>query len=133
MTVFADTFALIAWLNPRDDSQALVTAYLAGFTGQLVTTEWVLLELADALSAPTARSLAAAFLQAVRADPLFDVIAYDPAVYQAGFDLFAARPDKAWALTDCISFAVMDQRNLTEALTADHHFEQAGFRALFKV
>jgi predicted nucleic acid-binding protein len=105
MTVFADTFALIAWLNPRDDSHASVTAYLDGFTGRLVTTEWVLMEVADALSAPTARSTAVAFLQAVRADPLFDVIGYDLAVYGAGFDLFAARPDKAWSLTDCIAFA----------------------------
>ncbi len=132
MTVFADTFALLAWLNPHDDSHPRVTAYLDGFTEQLVTTEWVLMELADALSAPAARSTAVAFLQAVRADPMFDVIGYDPAVYRAGFDLFAARPDKAWSLTDCISFAVMTERGLSEALTADHHFEQAGFRALFK-
>ena len=52
MTVFADTFALIAWLNPRDSAHAVVAAYLDGFTGRLVTTEWVLMELADALSAP---------------------------------------------------------------------------------
>jgi predicted nucleic acid-binding protein len=109
-----------------------VTAYLDGFTGRLVTTEWVLMELADALSAPTARATAVAFLKAVRADPLFDIVGYDPAVHRAGFDLFAARPDKAWPLTDCISFAVMTERGLSEALTADHHFEQAGFRAVFK-
>ena len=132
MTVFADTFALIAWLNPRDNAHAPVTAYLDDFAGLLVTTEWVLMELADALSAPMARPTAVAFLQAVRADPSFDVIGYDPAVYRAGFDLFAARPDKAWPLTDCISFAVMTERGLSEALTADHHFEQAGFRAVFK-
>ena len=90
------------------------------------------MEVADALSAPTARSTAVAFLKAVRADPLFDVVGYGPAVYQAGFDLFAARPDKAWSLTDCISFSVMAQRGLSDALTADHHFEQAGFRAVFK-
>jgi len=53
-------------------------------------------------------------------------------VYQAGFDLFATRPDKDWHLTDCISFAVMTERGLSEALTADHHFEQAGFQAVFK-
>jgi predicted nucleic acid-binding protein len=133
MTVFVDTFALIAWLNPRDDAHVQVTAYLDGFSGQLVTTEWILMELADALAAPTARNQAVAFLQAVRADPMFDVVGYDPAVYQAGFDLFAARPDKGWSLTDCISFAVMTRRKLTDALTADHDFEQAGFRALFKV
>jgi predicted nucleic acid-binding protein len=132
MTVFADTFALIAWLNPSDEFHAEVTDYLDSFTGRLVTTEWVLMELADALSAPIARGTAVAFLQAVRADPLFDIIGYDAVVYQAGFDLFVARPDKAWSLTDCISFSVMTERRLSEALTADHDFEQAGFRAVFK-
>jgi hypothetical protein len=132
MTAFADTFALIAWLNPRDDAHALVAAYLDGFTGRLVTTEWVLMELADALSAPEARATTVAFLRAVRADPLFDIVGYVPTVYQAGFDLFASRPDKAWSLTDCISFGVMAERGLSEALTADHHFEQAGFRVVFK-
>ena len=104
MTVFADAFALIAWLNPRDNAHALVAAYLDDFTGQLLTTEWVLMEVADACRRRRRRA-AAAFLQAVRADPLFEVVGYDPAVYQAGFDLFASRPDKAWSLTDCISFA----------------------------
>ena len=99
MTVFVDTFALIAWLNPRDDAHTLVAAYLDGFTGRLVTTEWVLMELADALSAPEARTTVVAFLQAVRADPLFDVVGYVPTVSQAGFDLFASRRDKGWSLS----------------------------------
>lgn len=90
------------------------------------------MELADALSAPEARSPAVAFLNAVRADPLFDVVGYVSTVYQAGFDLFASRPDKTWSLTDCISFGVMTERGLSEALSADHHFEQAGFKAVFK-
>ena len=131
MTVFADAFALIAWLNPRDDAHEKVSAYLAGFTGRMVTTEWVLMEVADALSSPLARTKTAEFLQTVRADPLFEVVDYLPEVYQAGFDLFANRPDKAWSLTDCISFAVMSEQGLTDALTADRHFEQAGFRAVF--
>ena len=132
MTAFADTFALIAWLNPRDSAHERVTAYLGMFTGRLLTTEWVLMEFADALSTPSARSIAVAFLQAVRADPLFEVVGYDPAVYQAGFTLFSARWDKEWSLTDRISFVVMTERGLIDALTADHHFEQAGFRAAFK-
>ena len=97
-----------------------------------MTTEWVLMEVADALSVPVARSTVVAFLQAIRSDPLFGIVDYERTIYQAGFNLFASRPDKAWHLTDCISFAVMTQRGLSEALTADHHFEQAGFRAVFK-
>jgi predicted nucleic acid-binding protein len=92
MTVFADTFALIAWLNPRDDSHASVTAYLDGFKGRLLTTEWVPVELADALSGPAARETAVAFLRAVRADELFEVVAHDQAVYQAGFRHFRHPP-----------------------------------------
>lgn len=49
---------------------------------------------------------------------------------QRGRDLFAARMDKAWSLTDCVSFVVMKDLALTEALTTDHHFRQAGFHAL---
>jgi predicted nucleic acid-binding protein len=90
------------------------------------------MELADALSTPEARSTAVAFLQAVRADPQFEVVGYSQTVYQAGFVLFANRPDKAWSLTDCISFGVMTEHALTEALTADQHFAQAGFRIMFK-
>ena len=123
MIVFVDTFAMIAWLNPRDAHHTVVAAYLDSFTGRLLTTDWVLTELADALCAPEAPSRAAEFLKAVRADPMFVVVPYDQDIYDAGFELYANRPDKAWSLTDCVSFAVMTDRNVTEALTADHHFE----------
>lgn len=132
MIAFADSFALIAWLNPRDQAHAMVAAYLEAFTGQLITTEWILMEVADALSAPESRAKVADFLRAVRAASMFDVVPYSPAAYQAGFDLFAARPDKAWSMTDCISFQIMSDRGLSDALTVDRHFEQAGFRAVFK-
>jgi len=49
-----------------------------------------------------------------------------------GVTLYASRPDKQWSLTDCISFEIMRERGVTEALTGDHHFEQAGFMALLK-
>jgi len=46
--------------------------------------------------------------------------------------MYQRRPDKNWSLTDCISFVVMQDHGITEALTGDHHFEQAGFVALLK-
>lgn len=49
-----------------------------------------------------------------------------------GIELYSQRPDKNWSLTDCISFQVMKSFGITEALTGDHHFEQAGFVALLK-
>jgi uncharacterized protein len=51
-------------------------------------------------------------------------------LFDEGIHLFAERPDKEWSLTDCISFIIMREYDLTDALTADHHFEQAGFRIL---
>ena len=51
-------------------------------------------------------------------------------LFAQGVGHFAKRPVKEWSLTDCISFEVMAELGLTDALTADHHFEQAGFRAL---
>lgn len=53
-------------------------------------------------------------------------------LFEQGINLFRKRPDKEWSLTDCISFVVMQQHNVSEALTADHHFEQAGFAAILK-
>ncbi len=48
-----------------------------------------------------------------------------------GLDLYQSRPDKAWSLTDCISFIVMGDERLDDALTGDRHFAQAGFVPVF--
>lgn len=45
-------------------------------------------------------------------------------------ELFRERSDKEWSLTNCLSFVVMGELSLVDALAADHHFTQAGFRAL---
>jgi uncharacterized protein len=87
---------------------------------------------ADALSSPGIRGHVHKFLLRLATDPKTQVVAADAAWYERGLALYAARPDKSWSLTDCISFEVMTELGLTEALTADHHFEQAGFRALLK-
>jgi hypothetical protein len=53
-------------------------------------------------------------------------------LFDRGVALYESRPDKEWSLTDCISFVVMADHGITEALTGDRHFEQAGFVALLK-
>jgi len=50
---------------------------------------------------------------------------------ERGLKLYTERPDKDWSLTDCISFVVMEEHGIIEALTGDHHFEQAGFKPVF--
>jgi hypothetical protein len=69
-------------------------------------------------------------LQTLEADPQLEIVPLSDRLYQKAFQLFCSRPDKEWGLIDCISFVVMQERGLTEALTTDKHFQQAGFRAL---
>ncbi|MCP4645192.1 MAG: type II toxin-antitoxin system VapC family toxin [bacterium] len=98
----------------------------------MITTEFVLVELANHLRAPRDRALFLRFHKMLREDPGTCIVPASSESISSGLALYADRPDKAWSLTDCISMAVMRKRNLTEVLTADHHFEQAGFRALLQ-
>jgi hypothetical protein len=56
----------------------------------------------------------------------------DSQLLERAMQLMNERQDKDWSLTDCTSFIVMKDRGIHEALTADRHFEQAGFAALLK-
>lgn len=87
--------------------------------------------MADALCDPPNRSTFLALIRALQKDPFTEIVPATPDLFDRGLDLYARRPDKTWSLTDCISFVVMTERGLTEALTGDRHFEQAGFQALF--
>jgi uncharacterized protein len=130
--VFADTFYFVALLNPSDS--AFQRAHVATSTqrSKLVTTRWVLAELGNMLSKPPMRAAFSNTLEALTFDPSVVIVDDDKRWFAEGVELYAARLDKEWSLTDCISFAVMKDRGITEALTGDHHFEQAGFRAVLK-
>jgi predicted nucleic acid-binding protein len=67
-----------------------------------------------------------------RSDPLTIVAAGEQELLRRGLRRYAERTDKLWTLTDCVSFVVMEDYGVSDALTGDHHFEQAGFRALLK-
>ncbi len=62
-----------------------------------------------------------------------NIIPASTALMEEGISLFESRTDKRWGLTDCISFEVMRENGVVDALSADHHFEQAGFRALLRM
>jgi len=88
------------------------------------------LEIANALSGQRYRRAAMELLQSLEADPRVKIIPLSEALYAQAFRLYCERPDKEWGLTDCISFVVMQDRKITESLTTDEHFQQAGLRAL---
>jgi predicted nucleic acid-binding protein len=94
---------------------------------QLVTTEFVLIEVADALSAPAIRTQTVAFINGLRHLAILYIVPANSSLLADGWMLYSQRPDKEWSLTDCISFVVMTHEHMTRAFTSDHHFEQAGF------
>jgi predicted nucleic acid-binding protein len=71
-------------------------------------------------------------LEALEADPRVEICPMSAELYSRAFQLYRQRPDKEWGLTDCISFIVMSDRGITEALTTDLHFRQMGFRVLLR-
>lgn len=129
---FADTAYYLALLNARDEYHERAKHTSAGLQGQILTTTWVLTEVADAFSKPGQRDIAAAFLQELLADPRVIVIPPSMDLFNRGLAFYSRRPDKDWSLTDCLSFVVMEERGLTEALATDRDFAQAGFVALLK-
>ncbi len=134
-TVFADTGFWIALLNPRDSlhEKACELDASPGIR-DIITTEMVLTELLnDAGSRDQKfRHTASVFVDGLLDDPAVTIIAQSSNQFWDAADLFAERSDKAWSLTDCASFLVMQQNGISEALTFDRHFEQMGFKALLR-
>lgn len=89
-----------------------------------------MLEIGNSLSKLRYRTAAVALLRALESDPQIEIVDWSLEDYQAVLNLFGQRPDKEWGLVDCFSFVVMQRLEITLALTADHHFNQAGFQAL---
>ncbi len=101
---------------------------------KLVTTNYVITELVALLSSPLRlpRPMIVAFIQSLKSSPCICIVHIDAATDEQAWQLLKQRQDKTWSLVDCASFVVMQQRGAMEALTTDHHFEQAGFVRLLK-
>lgn len=129
--LFADSFYYLALANRRDSAHRRALRQAESLAAPIVTTAWVLTEVANSMSRARDRAGFSTLLQLIRADAEVTIIPASQDLFERGINLYR-RPDKDWSLSDCISFVVMKERRLTEALTGDHHFEQAGFRALLK-
>jgi predicted nucleic acid-binding protein len=93
----------------------------------LVTTEVVLLEVANALCTSAWRAKGVKLIDGFRSVSNLRIIPADTMLLAEGWELYRSRSDKEWSLTDCISIAVMQKEDLNQVFTSDHHFEQAGF------
>ena len=128
--LFADSFYYLALLNPDDAAHAEAVELARSLRCRVVTTAFVIIEIADAMGSARQRGNVLALLENLGSDPNLNIVPPTQDLYEAGLDLYAQRPDKDWSLTDCISFSVMMRNDITDALTADRHFQQAGFNAL---
>lgn len=127
--LFADTSFFVALVNDRDKHHADAIA-LSANSLLVATTDYVVIEVGNYFCRPRDRPLFLAVLRTISTAPTVHVVEASPDLQRRGVELFAARLDKSWSLTDCISFVVMEERGIADALTADRHFEQAGFKAL---
>jgi predicted nucleic acid-binding protein len=137
-TVFWDTAAFVALGNAGDElhqAAVEVSQELAQNQAHVLTTDAVLTEVANAFSRVAWRPIAWRLIEAMQQSVTIQVatIVYvDVDLWQRGWQLYRARADKNWGLTDCISFAVMTDYGIQRVFTYDHHFEQAGFVRLLR-
>ena len=129
---FVDTAFLIAVLRKGDGLHERAMAWQNVLTGSLLTTEYVLVEVLDALTSPLLRFAAASSVAVLRQRPVVRIVPASTGLLDEGIEWFTSHRDKRWSLTDCISFLLMRREGIRDALTSDHDFEQAGFRALLR-
>jgi predicted nucleic acid-binding protein len=133
--LFADTFYWVALADLNDSAHKQALALTAERKdAPIVTIDEVLAEYLTffATAAEPMRRKAVINARRILDDPGVRVISQSRDSFLSGMALYEARPDKVYSLIDCISMQTMRREGLTEALTNDRHFEQEGFRALFR-
>ena len=134
-TLFADTGYWIALLNPHDTLHAKAkTVSVSLGPMRLITSEMVLTEYLNDFGRRGVhlRKTAATWVERLRMDPNTTIVPQTSVQFQDALSVYANRDDKAWSQTDCASFRIMQEHDITEALTHDKHFQQAGFKALLR-
>jgi predicted nucleic acid-binding protein len=128
---FIDTSYILALVDADDEYYAEANR-TAATVGKMVTTEAVLTEIGNALSQIRWRQIAIDNIEDLCNDPDIEVVSIDKPLFDRAFQFYSSRLDKEWSLTDCISFVIMQERGIVDALTTDRHFQQAGFRAILR-
>ncbi len=131
--LFLDTSFAVAAAVARDqhhDAARRLAPRLRQEGVRLVTHHGVLYEIGNRLASLRDRHLGADTIERLLSSPDVDAVPETDALFASALDLYRSRPDEEGGLGDCASFVVMRERGIAEALTADRHFEQAGFRAL---
>ncbi len=130
--VFVDTLFVVALINQRDTYHARASELADLYDGQpLLTTDVVLLEVGNALARSFKRQ-AIEIIDNFLVSNEVEIIRLTPQLFEQAYSLYKQYQDKEWGLLDCVSFVIMRRAGVTDALTFDQHFVQAGFRALMR-
>lgn len=133
--LFLDTSFAISLASKNDEMHSRAISLAKRFTKKknlIVTSQAVLLEIGNSLARQHSRQFCVRYLEDLRSDAFTLIVSLTDQIYDRAFDLFSKRSDKEWGMVDCISFIIMGDRKISDALTADEHFVQAGFRALLR-
>jgi predicted nucleic acid-binding protein len=125
--IFLDTGYLIALLRKNDQFHAAAMEASELYPGPFLTTDLILVELANSLSKPLHRKTVVTVIEKIQADSNTTIIPFASEGMSKAFSLFKRRKDKTWGMVDCYSFVVMKKKRIRDALTFDEHFRQAGF------
>ena len=134
-SIFLDTAYVYALVNTRDewhDAALMWQEKLEQDRRQIITTELILVEIADGLASIRFRDQAARIIDALQSSRFVEIVAVSSELLTLALDLYRERRDKEWGLTDCLSFVAMRQRGWLDCLTVDVHFQQAGFYPLLR-
>lgn len=127
MSVFVDTSALLALVNPADDHHGRATATFAGFEDDeaLVTTNYVVVETVALVQ----RRLGLATLSTLRHEILgsLDVRWVDRVAHEAAWDGLESEGHRQVSFVDRSSFGFMREANVRTAFAFDDDFNGAGF------
>lgn len=125
--IFVDTSFVLALINERDQYHDQAEKLSHKFENSpLITTDAVLLEIGNAM-AKDFREEAVEIIKVLRSSNRVEIIEIGERLFERGLEIYDKYSDKTWGLVDCISFIVMQENGITEALTFDGDFTQAGF------
>ena len=130
--VFIDTSFVVALVNEKDQHHDRASELADLFDGySLLTMDAVLLEIGNALGRNFKEQASEVIEDFLTSDEV-EIVNLDGVLFQSAFELYRTHKDKSWGMTDCISFIVMREHGIVDALTHDKDFRQVGFNALMR-